>query len=108
MTKAIDLMAAELHRFYDVFGESVDIESKDGETLLSGITVIFSIGQGEKFHSADAPGTDSEVRIRVSDVDTITAGYKIYRGTEQWKIVASGDKSEDGLEWVLPISKLSS
>ncbi len=108
MTKAVDMMAAEIGRFYDLWGEEVDIESKDGETLLPAITVIFSIGKGDKFHTADAPGTDSEVRIRVSDVSAITAGYKIYRGTEQWKIVASGDKSEDGLEWLLPISKLSS
>ena len=104
---AVTLMAADLHLFYDLWGESVDIESKYGETMYPAIKVILSIGQGEKFHGDDAPGADAELRIRVSEVSIKPTGYKVYRGDEEWKILKGGDKSEDGLEWVLPISKLS-
>ena len=98
---------ADLQVFYDACGETVDIDDTNGAPAYSDVVAIFSFGHGDEYRGSDAPGTDGEVRIRVSDAATISAGYMIYRGTEEWRILGGGNLSEDGLEWVLPISKLS-
>jgi hypothetical protein len=118
MSIANELMAAEIHRLYDAFGEAVDVESKDGVTLYAGIKAILSFGvsdqyqyRGIEYRGSDAPGTSGEIRVRVSDVPALRDGYIITRTTkspaEQWRVIGKGDLSEDELEWVSPISKLS-
>ncbi len=99
--------AADLAMYYTECGEYVDVESGDGETTYYGVLAIFSFGRGNEYRGSDIPGTDGEIRLQVSDVDTVSAGYMVYRGTEQWRILGGGDLSEDGLEWLLPISRLT-
>jgi hypothetical protein len=116
VSTANDLMAAEIHRFYDAFGETVDIASNDGVTLYAGIKAILSFGvsdqyqyRGIEYRGSDAPGTSGEIRVQVSDVPAPSDGYVITRTTkspaERWRVIGKGDLSEDELEWVMPISK---
>ena len=106
MTKALDQMTAALPLFYDVFGaDTIDIESPDGETVTQNVPAIFTFGEGEEYRGSDAPDTKAKVNVRVSDVTNILSGYKIYRGAEQWRVLGGAEKTSDGLEWVIPISK---
>jgi hypothetical protein len=106
MTNAIDLMKDALPKFYDVFKNgNVAIESPDGETKLENIPAIFSFGEGPEYQGADAPGTEGKVRFMVSDVATVSAGYTIYRGEEQWRVLGGSQKTSDDLEWIVPISR---
>ncbi len=106
MTKAVDLMTAALPQFYAAFGETVDIESMDGSVRYDDIAVIISFGEGEEYRGSDALDTEATMRVRVSDIETITSGYKIYRGAETWTVL-DGQRSEDNLEWIAPISRLT-
>ena len=104
----IQQAAMDISMFYDANGEDVDIKTAGGDIIYAAVRVVFYFGGGEEYRGADAPGTDGRVRIMVSDAATMPAGYMIHRdNTERWRILGGGDLSEDGLEWLLQISRLT-
>ncbi len=109
-----DQLDDDLAVFYntDEFAELVRAESADASETLWDIPAVFTFGEGPEYRGADAPDTNGTVQFRVSDVAEISAGYKIYRtdanGDETiWRVLGGGRKTSDGLEWIVPISKVT-
>lgn len=105
MTLKTDIIA-DLDVFYnaDEFAEEITHISLAGASTSA--KAIFTAGEGDGYKGADKFDHNAVMRVRVSEIAAINSGEQITRGTETWEIT-DGEKSADGLEWIVGVSRLT-
>lgn len=101
----MDAYAGVLDFMYgtSVYGTAAVIADLDWSQTPA--TVIFSQEVPAESRAANGPAMSGMVRVRVSEMATLAAGYTVTIGADVWEVIGEPRLSEDGLEWFGEVQK---
>lgn len=96
---------SDLDILYDTDNPGVETVTytPDGGAPAS-VTAIIRYGKPDESDGADALGQNGRIRVRVSEVSSMSAGDTLVIGAGTWEVVF-GALASSGLEWIGDIYK---
>lgn len=96
---------SDLDILYDTDNTGVETVTytPDGGAPAS-VTAIIRYGKPEESDGADALGQNARIRVRMSEVSSMSVGDTVVIGSDTWEVMY-GVRASNGLEWIGNIFK---